>query len=239
VCVLFIPDQASVHDAQQTRRSNEFTRVGDGEHGLERAPAAPAPNQSGGICVSRGGFAGGLCCRRDANADRYQGCSLHLGASVVMSIVERAADKLRQTSPQATQRPLPIQPADSDEQPRAAFGDHIEAAGRRQSHQQEQAEPRSKLMIDFTKLHRAGLVPPASAEKLVAREYQRIKRPLISNATGVNGVDVANGNRFMVASALSGEGKTFTSFNLALSLAKERDYSVLLVDGDVIKPSIS
>src|SRR5699024_7989269 len=66
-----------------------------------------------------------------------------------------------------------------------------------------------------------------------------IKRPLISNATGVNGVDVANGNRFMVASALSGEGKTFTSFNLALSLAKERDYSVLLVDGDVIKPSIS
>ena len=39
----------------------------------------------------------------------------------------------------------------------------------------------------------------------------------------------------MVTSALPGDGKTFTSINLALSMALERDISVLLVDADVAK----
>jgi exopolysaccharide/PEP-CTERM locus tyrosine autokinase len=43
----------------------------------------------------------------------------------------------------------------------------------------------------------------------------------------------------MVASALPGDGKTFTSMNLALSMALEKDVSVLLVDADVAKPHIS
>lgn len=153
-----------------------------------------------------------------------------------MSIVERAADKLRQTAPETASEAA--QRTDGAAPHKVALRDHVEAAGRRQS-KQAQAEPRPKLVIDFAKLHRAGLVPPASAEAMVARQFQRIKRPLISNATEVNGVGIANGNRFMVASAIPGEGKTFTSVNLALSLAKERDYSVVLVDGDVIKPSIS
>ena len=45
-------------------------------------------------------------------------------------------------------------------------------------------------------------------------------------------------NLIMVTSALPGEGKTFSSINLALSLAAERGLRVLLVDGDVIRPSI-
>ena len=43
----------------------------------------------------------------------------------------------------------------------------------------------------------------------------------------------------MVTSALAGEGKTFTSLNLAISIAQEQDLTVLLVDGDVAKPYIS
>jgi exopolysaccharide/PEP-CTERM locus tyrosine autokinase len=43
----------------------------------------------------------------------------------------------------------------------------------------------------------------------------------------------------MMASAMPGEGKTFTSINLAFSMALERDVSVLLVDADVAKPHIS
>ncbi len=43
----------------------------------------------------------------------------------------------------------------------------------------------------------------------------------------------------MVTSSVPGEGKTFTSLNLALSLTKEKDTSVLLVDADVAKPHIS
>jgi Mrp family chromosome partitioning ATPase len=38
----------------------------------------------------------------------------------------------------------------------------------------------------------------------------------------------------MVASAVPGEGKTFTSVNLALSMRLEEDVTVLLVDGDVV-----
>jgi receptor protein-tyrosine kinase len=43
----------------------------------------------------------------------------------------------------------------------------------------------------------------------------------------------------MVASALPGEGKSFTSVNLAFNMALEKDTSVLLVDADLPKPQIS
>jgi receptor protein-tyrosine kinase len=42
----------------------------------------------------------------------------------------------------------------------------------------------------------------------------------------------------MVTSALTGEGKTFCAINLAISIALEMDYTVLLVDADVAKPSV-
>jgi protein-tyrosine kinase len=43
----------------------------------------------------------------------------------------------------------------------------------------------------------------------------------------------------MVTSAIAGEGKTFCAINLAISIALERDRTVLLVDADVAKPSVS
>jgi Mrp family chromosome partitioning ATPase len=43
----------------------------------------------------------------------------------------------------------------------------------------------------------------------------------------------------MVASAVPGDGKTFTSINLAFSMAQERDISVLLIDSDVAKHHIT
>ena len=43
----------------------------------------------------------------------------------------------------------------------------------------------------------------------------------------------------MVTSAVPGDGKTFTSINLAFSMALERDISVLLVDCDVAKHHIT
>jgi exopolysaccharide/PEP-CTERM locus tyrosine autokinase len=65
-----------------------------------------------------------------------------------------------------------------------------------------------------------------------------VKRPIMRNALGVRGVRVRNGNLVMVTSAVSGEGKTFTSINLAMSLATELDTRVLLVDGDVAHPGL-
>jgi protein-tyrosine kinase len=43
----------------------------------------------------------------------------------------------------------------------------------------------------------------------------------------------------MVTSGLPGDGKTFTSINLALSMSLERDISVLLIDCDVAKRHVS
>jgi exopolysaccharide/PEP-CTERM locus tyrosine autokinase len=52
-----------------------------------------------------------------------------------------------------------------------------------------------------------------------------------------NGIERAN--LILITSSVPGEGKTFTACNLALSIAMEREKTVLLVDADVDKPSIS
>jgi exopolysaccharide/PEP-CTERM locus tyrosine autokinase len=46
-------------------------------------------------------------------------------------------------------------------------------------------------------------------------------------------------NTIMVTSSDIGEGKTITAINLAVSMANEIDYTVLLVDSDLKHPSIS
>jgi receptor protein-tyrosine kinase len=43
----------------------------------------------------------------------------------------------------------------------------------------------------------------------------------------------------MVTSARPGDGKTFTTLNLAMSLAMEKDLRVLLVDADIPKPNVT
>jgi len=64
-------------------------------------------------------------------------------------------------------------------------------------------------------------------------QFQRSSKPLSSTQAIFIGLTI------MVTSALPGDGKTFTSINLALSMALERDISVLLVDCDVAKQHVS
>jgi exopolysaccharide/PEP-CTERM locus tyrosine autokinase len=49
--------------------------------------------------------------------------------------------------------------------------------------------------------------------------------------------DPAN-NLLLVTSSISGEGKSITALNLAISLAQEHDQHVLIIDADLRKPSI-
>ena len=49
---------------------------------------------------------------------------------------------------------------------------------------------------------------------------------------------IKNGNLIMVTSALAGEGKSFCTVNLAMSIAMEMDRTVLLVDADVARPTV-
>lgn len=78
------------------------------------------------------------------------------------------------------------------------------------------------------------LVVSTDPSSHIAEEYHKLKSVMISLARK----DEIN-NVVMITSALPGEGKTITSINLALSLAKEIDSTVLLIDADLRKPSIA
>lgn len=83
------------------------------------------------------------------------------------------------------------------------------------------------------------LVPGSDLSREIQDDYRRIKRPLVSNAVGRNKSMVDRGNLILVTSSIPGEGKTFSSVNLALSIANEMDNTVLLVDCDVAKQGVS
>ncbi|HBX74332.1 MAG TPA: exopolysaccharide biosynthesis protein, partial [Halieaceae bacterium] len=93
----------------------------------------------------------------------------------------------------------------------------------------------AQVHIPFDALHAQGFLTPAIPRSAIAEEFRTIKRPLLKNASGNSASPIANANLIMVTSALQGDGKTFSSINLALSIAMERDKTVLFVDADVLK----
>lgn len=94
------------------------------------------------------------------------------------------------------------------------------------------------IKIDIERMISMGMVTPKTAKSRISEEYRLIKLPLLKNAFGEGAAYVEQGNLIMVTSSQPGEGKTFTSINLAMSLAMELDKTVLLVDADVARPSV-
>jgi protein-tyrosine kinase len=101
----------------------------------------------------------------------------------------------------------------------------------------EDSTAANRLVIDVNTLRAGGYLPEVSKDRQFADHYRRIKRPLIEKA--LSGDSGGEPRIIMVASAVPGDGKTFTSINLAFSMARERDISVLLVDSDVAKHHIT
>jgi protein-tyrosine kinase len=95
----------------------------------------------------------------------------------------------------------------------------------------------NRLTIDLSALRAGGYLPEKVKDRQFADQYRRIKRPLIEKALA--GTVAGESRVIMIASAVPGDGKTFTSINLAFSMALERDISVLLVDSDVSKQHIT
>lgn len=98
---------------------------------------------------------------------------------------------------------------------------------------------RPGLEIDFTRLRDLGFLAPGDPTTRLAEEFQEIKRKLIANMVPGANPGSAPPNLIMVTSSVPGEGKTFTSMNLALSLALEIDRTVLAVDIDILKSDLS
>lgn len=94
-----------------------------------------------------------------------------------------------------------------------------------------------QIIIDLDRLSKLGIVTPDQGKTQIAEQFRIIKRPLLTKAFTSAGA-LKNGNLIMVASSLTGEGKSFCAVNLAMSIASEMDHRVLLVDADVARPSI-
>ena len=92
--------------------------------------------------------------------------------------------------------------------------------------------------LDLVALAAAGFLVPLAPRSHMADQFRVIKRPLIANAIGKGAAKVNHGNLIMMTSAMPGEGKSFTSINLAMSIASELDHTVMLVDADVARPSL-
>lgn len=102
----------------------------------------------------------------------------------------------------------------------------------------EERRSSEAVTLDLDRLAGMGYCVSANARTVLAEEFRILKRPLLNNASLEGEAAIRRSNLIMVTSAIAGEGKTFTSINLALSISMEVDRSVLLVDADMIRPMV-
>ena len=94
-----------------------------------------------------------------------------------------------------------------------------------------------EVELDLARMQERGLITVAGGRTLQVEDFRVIKRPILKKAFP-GGTAVLPSNLVMITSALAGEGKTYCSINLAMSIAMELDHTVLLVDADVARPSV-
>jgi exopolysaccharide/PEP-CTERM locus tyrosine autokinase len=92
--------------------------------------------------------------------------------------------------------------------------------------------------LDLERMRAIGLVTAAGGRTALLEEFRVIKRPLLQRAFAARAPGDKPANLIMVTSSLPGEGKTWCSINLAMSIAMELDHTVLLVEADVARPSV-
>lgn len=157
-----------------------------------------------------------------------------------MSLVEQALKKLQSGHQAPAKRTEPVIAPAGTPAAEPARPQEPPAVGRRGG---GHARGGRTLALDMDALRADGLLPPEEQQRQLADQYRAIKRPLIKHAffdadPAADGT-AGSARSIMVSSALPGDGKTFTAVNLALSMAMEKDHTVLLVDGDVAKPHVS
>lgn len=138
-----------------------------------------------------------------------------------MSTIEKALNRLKKTDGGETAQAPLLRPSSEPSKP------------------QRRGRTLPPLHIDLDVLRRKGVYPPKAMEQVIRDQYRRIKRPLLANVSSNQQPAERNASIIMVTSAVAGEGKTFTSLNLALSIARDPDHSITLVDGDVARARIS
>jgi protein-tyrosine kinase len=141
-----------------------------------------------------------------------------------MSIIERALGKLRSSArrgdaPHQQQRSAAARPVITSMAARAT----------------PRSAPSESIALDTTALRAAGFLAPEELHERLTAQFRRIKWPLLESMLRRASPSASIANSVMITSSIAGEGKTFVTFNLALSLAREQDLEVLLIDADLGK----
>ncbi len=109
------------------------------------------------------------------------------------------------------------------------------------------AGDQAQINLDFKQLAARGFTTPDNLGQTPASDFSVVKRRLfrrldyfnhLTPSTRPDGSSDQVSPVVLVTSAGAGEGKTFTSANLARSLAIEERRTVLLIDGDLADPSL-
>lgn len=158
-----------------------------------------------------------------------------------MNIVEKAAEKLKAMRPEPPVPPPVEAVADAvSPAPPLAPTPTLERLQEKRETAAHPVEDMPLFHVDHMALKRLGYLPSShDGDGRLKDELRRIKRPLLANVTGNRAKAPAHAERIVVTSAGPGEGKTFTALNLAMSLAREPDFEVVLVDGDIPKSSLT
>ena len=148
-----------------------------------------------------------------------------------MSSIEKAVEKLKKLEDREVSGILPVSGSKHHKQESENTGIDLPVKNLK----------KEKLSVDvqMDRLKKLGYISPDDMSSQISEEYRIIKRPLLMNAFGKGAVPIKNGNLIAVLSAIPGEGKTFTALNLAISIAMEKDTTILLIDADVTNPSLS
>jgi exopolysaccharide/PEP-CTERM locus tyrosine autokinase len=102
------------------------------------------------------------------------------------------------------------------------------------------ARPKAQIKLDLQRLRSINAIAPEYADARITDEFRRIKWPLLRPLLVAEpDASTGTGREIMVTSSVPEEGKTFVTLNLALSIAHEKDCTVLLVDADVAKPKLT
>lgn len=166
----------------------------------------------------------------DESAAQLDGCPKGYSANIAPSAVERVdalvppprVDDTGSVRPDAILRTRPVIASDSE--PSRLHGSVGDVALTPQT-------------IDAIALERGGMVDWSRTRSRISEEFRLVQRQILRAAFGP-GAEPGFSNLLMVTSARPGEGKSFTSINLAGSVARQGDHHVLLVDADSKRDSI-
>jgi exopolysaccharide/PEP-CTERM locus tyrosine autokinase len=136
------------------------------------------------------------------------------------SLIEKAAKRLPSGQHGGGTRPQSVEPSDTDGRQKLDTG---------------KRSATESVAINQSTLHRNGIITSDHLKTRTTEEFRLIKRGLLNHYTQ-NGAD--RQNLVLITSAVSGEGKSFCALNIAMSIALEENFRVLLVDCDFTNSTI-